>query len=343
MSASGTNPATSRLSDRRQFWVVLIVTVGLAIAASQLTARWLGFRSVPMIPFDYGAANAQTRAFAASSSLGYYGLDWGDIATNTGWWVRRYDIPGASPCEMEVGQELITNVTVSVMVISAFDMDEGYFSNFRCALAPLGQTVQDLKESQSSWAFTKRTLSHYPEYWLQKVFPTAGSAMGVFVGLRAQWRAWSKSGGASDKAVLNGSDAGLPADRISTWNEGRLLRNAATLNAAAQGVHFYGGPKYQSLLRMLNKARARGQVYAVVMPVSPEYRRLFGEKIMRAFEDSMAGLERDCPGTKFVRLDRAKVLNDDSYFWDLVHLNVYGRPIATRELEQRLRELAKSD
>jgi hypothetical protein len=37
------------------------------------------------------------------------------------------------------------------------------------------------------------------------------------------------------------------------------------------------------------------------------------------------------------------VLNDDSYFWDLVHLNVYGRPIATRELEQRLRELAKSD
>jgi len=331
-----THSVTSGLSARRQFWIVLLTTAVLGLGASQLTARWLGFQTIAMTPYDYGAGAAPVRAFAASSSLGYYGLDWGAIATNTGWSIRRYDIPAGSPCEMEAGQELATNATASILVVSAFDLDEGFFSEFRCALVPLGRTFQDLRESQASWAFSKRALSRYPEYWLKQVFPTAGSSMGVLVGLRSKAQAWRRSGGPSDKAVLNGSQAQEKTERVCDWDQGKLLRNAATLNASAQGTHFYSGPKHQSLRRILDRARMRGRVVVVVLPVSPAYHRLVGDKSATEFETSLAGFERDFPTAQFVRLDRLKGLSDDCNFWDLVHLNVYGRAIATRELEQRL-------
>jgi len=327
-------------SHRGQFWIVLLLTLGLASAASWLTAEWLGFRFTSMSPFDYGAKDSPTRVFAASSSLGYFGLDWNEIATEHDWSIRRYDIPGASPCEFEQTQDLVPNATVSILVISTFDMDESYFSDFRAAMVPMGRTIQDLMESHSEWSFTKRTLSQYPEHWIKAIFPTACSSMGVMVGFRAklaELHSGHGNAGDSDKAVLNGTNTIFPTARISDWDQGRFLRNSSGLIASAQGGHFFHGPKHNSLRRVLAKARDRGAVFVVVMPVSSSYQRLVINKRAAAdFEASLANLARDFPDTKWVRLDQVKGLTDDNYFWDLMHLNVYGREIATRELEKSL-------
>lgn len=326
-----------RRSEAWQFWIVLLATLGLACASSWATAIWMGFRFISEEPFDYGSPTAPTKVFVASSSLGYYGLDWDAIAARQDWSIRRYDIPAASPCEFENSQALVPNAKASILVISMFDMDETYFSDYRASLVPVDRTVQDLWDSGVNWAFAKRTLSHYPEDWLRDIYPTAGQSMGVMVGLRSKLAELRKGhgGGNSEKAVLNGANTNFPTVRVSEWDAGRLLRNVSEMIASAQGRHFFAGPKQEALRRILTRAQERGKVFVVVMPVTPEYRRMVAnERVVADFNTMATALASAFPRTQWARLDQVKILDDDQFFWDLVHLNVYGRVIATRELEK---------
>lgn len=341
MSSTPTPAAPgSRLSAPLQFWIVLLVTLGLASVSSWATARWMGFRFTSQEPFDYGSPKAPTRVFVASSSLGYFGLDWSAIAARQNWYIRRYDIPAASPCEFENTQALVPDAKASILVVSMFDLDETYFSDYRAALVPMGLTIEDLRTSGVDWAFAKRTLSQYPEHWVKAAFPTAGASMGVMVGIRSKLAALRQGHGGdpdAEKPVLNGAETQFPTTRVSEWDEGRLLRNSANIIADAQGRHFFTGPKHEALRRVLTRAQERGPVFVVVMPVTPEYRRLVANsRVLADFNTSVAALAGEFPQAHWVRLDQLPALDDSQYFWDLVHLNVYGRAIATGELENVL-------
>lgn len=329
-----------RLPDRAQFCLVLGLTLMIACAVSQVTARWLGFRFASSLPFSYGKSGSPTRVFVSCSSLGYYGLDWNEVATNHGWFIRRFDIPGGSPCESEGTQAQVTNATVSIMVTSIFDQDESVFSEYRAPLVPLHRTVTDLMATHSSWAFSKRTLSRYPEYWTRQIFPTACASIGVMVGFRAKLQHLRGHGSGdpeNEKAVLNGNTGNLPTERVSEWDTGRVLRNAANMRAAAQGVHFFHGPKQAALERMIATALSHGSAYVVIMPVTPEYRRLVAPNPASAdFETFLASLQKEFPAMHLIRIDQTPGLVDSRNFWDLVHLNVYGRAIANQALEQGL-------
>lgn len=331
----------SRLSDCAQFWLVLVLTLMIGCVVSQATARWLGFRFGSAIPCSYGESGSSNQVFVACSSLGYFGLDWNEVATNHDWFIRRFDMPGASPCESEGSQAEVTNATVSIMVTSIFDQDESLLSDFRAEFVPMHRTVTDLRDTHSSWAFSKRTMSRYPEYWTKEVFPTSNASLGVMVGFRARLQALLGHGGGgegNEKAVLNGETDAIPTSRVSEWAAGRVLRNAGIMEAAAENAHFFHGPKQAALQRMINTALAHGSVYVVVLPVTPEYHQLVipDPAVDADFEGFLASLQKEFPALHLVRVDQTPGLADARNFWDLAHMNVYGRAIATRSLEQAL-------
>lgn len=339
-SPAPTAHSESRRADRAQFWLVLGLTLAIGCVVSHATARWLGFRFAGALPLNYGKSGSPTNVFVSCSSLGYYGLNWNEVATNHNWFVHLFDIPGASPCESEGTQAEVPNATISIMVTSIFDQDESMFSDNRAPLVPISRTVTDLMGTHSSWAFSKRTLSRYPEYWTKRIFPTACASVGVMVGFRAKLRALRGHGGGGDeneKAVMNGDTSSMPTGRVSEWDVGRVLRNAGNILAASQGVHFFHGPKQAAFQRMITTALARGPVYVVIMPVTPEYSRLVVRDSDYAnFETFLASLQIKFPELHLVRIDQTPGLVDSRNFWDLAHLNVYGRAIATRALERAL-------
>jgi hypothetical protein len=311
--------------------------------------RWMGIRTAPTLSFSYGNATNLPPIFAASSSLGYYGLDWDAISADCGRVVRRFDVPGASPCELEACQKRVPEATACVVVVSLFDLDETYFSNFRAALVPLSQTISDLIASHSPMAFFKRTLAQYPEHWIKILFPTAGSSTGLMVTIRTKihdltHRHGGGGGDGETKAVMNGDTSQLPTERTSDWDKGRLLRNVAGMKASSQNEHFFDGPKHLAFLRMLSQASKQGKAIVVVMPVSPDYRReMLTPELIADFEKSINEIQKQQPSAVWIRMDKVEKLDSSEYFWDLVHLNVFGRKIATEALTAQLKPALKPE
>jgi hypothetical protein len=52
--------------------------------------------------------------------------------------------------------------------------------------------------------------------------------------------------------------------------------------------------------------------------------------VKQEFEEALAEAQRSAPQARWVRLDQLGELNSNDYFWDLVHMNVYGQKIATK-------------
>jgi len=130
-------------------------------------------------------------------------------------------------------------------------------------------------------------------------------------------------------------------EKISLWDPGRTLRRLASLRSSCQGIHMYNGPKGLAFLRMLQQAQKQGHVVVAVLPLSPHYAGEFlTPQVKQAFEEVLAEAKRNIPTTRWIRLDQLDELKSNDYFWDLVHMNIYGQQIATKAFLDQVRKFS---
>jgi hypothetical protein len=179
------------------------------------------------------------------------------------------------------------------------------------------------------------------------VFPTVGNSDAVLVGLRSKIRERLGFASAAEdretalflpsKPVL---EFGESTARVSDWAEGRIQRRLALVRAENGGRHTFSGPKRLALHRMLMRARQKGGVIVVALPVSQAYVDEFlTPDVVSSFEKALAEETDDVPGIQVVRLDQVPGLTAHRYFMDLVHLNSDGRRVATAAFLEKLRDL----
>jgi hypothetical protein len=226
--------------------------------------------------------------------------------------------------------------------ISLFDFNENYISDFRADIVPLGAAFTTLHESQSSGAHSKRVLAQYPIKYIRTVFPTAGRSTAVMVGIRAELKSLLRrrptNGEETDRPVISTKN-NPHQEGIDAWTPARLLRNLGPMRSRIGSQLVYGGQKWHSLLRYVERGSESGQVILVVIPESPTYRaELVTPAALQQFETRLAELQKRYPDLVCVRLDQAPELRSDALYWDLVHLNAPGQEIATKVLLARLKE-----
>jgi hypothetical protein len=290
-----------------------------------------------------GLTNGPGWMCVAGSSLMYYGLDWDRIGKETGYRLERCGVPAASPSELEAICASTTNAGVMAAGISFYDLNEHFLSDFRAQTVPIATTIGDLYASQADWHFSKRLVSQYPLTWMRKLFPTAGRSLGVMVGLRTMARRWLGRQPDSD-GNLAFNPHGVVNERIEDWPAARTLRNLSQMRAGCQGRSSFDGPKHHALRRLLGNATRQGKVLVVVLPVSQPFAGEFmTEAATREFEGALAEIREACPSVSWLRLDQLPQLKSDRYFWDLVHLNVEGRSIATETLLASLKGLLSKE
>lgn len=314
----------------------------MASLLSHLAAGWLGILTEPQLIERTGSDKASRSLCALGSSLLGFGLDWTQIAQTTQRRIEHCSVPAASPAELAEIESKATPTDLHVIGISIFEMNERYLSDFRSMTVPLAQTVQDLRASNSSWMYTKRVLGQYPLTYIRKVFPTAGRSLGVMVGLREKLRTL--------KGQTKTADGDAPAfgphteytESISTWDPARMIRKLSELRVGMQGAHSFDGPKQLALRRLLNQSLAQGRTIVVVLPVSPPYlKQLISSSQIAEFEASVSKLTSEFPDAAWVRADQIAALQSPEYYWDLIHLNVAGRTIATEYFLNQFTKLGR--
>lgn len=109
------------------------------------------------------------------------------------------------------------------------------------------------------------------------------------------------------------------------------------MRSACEGRHTFNGPKKMALTRLVKRAEDQGPIIFVVVPVSPAYQKEFlTPEVMAEFETVLTELHQLCPRARLVRVDQIPAIRDDALFSDLVHLNIYGRQIATAAFFRQL-------
>jgi hypothetical protein len=80
----------------------------------------------------------------------------------------------------------------------------------------------------------------------------------------------------------------------------------------------------------LQYGKNRGDVIAIVVPVSPAYAKAFmNMELSRQFEPSIRQIEGDISEIRWIRPDHLNALNSDDNLYDLVHMNAVGQQITT--------------
>jgi hypothetical protein len=332
------------MTRRSQLALILSAVTLICVAVSHLTVHCLkisvrhgGYR-------QYGVKGPAGSIILHGSSLAYDGLDWETIARGQGGGIETWPIPGSSPAEWEV-RDLMSPHSKTIVVVSAYDLNEYWLCDFRADVVPLTRSAKDLWQSRADWAFWKRILSQYPMGWVRKLFPTVGRSDGVMTGIRDKVRrlVLNPSGGGGTEGTKFGATAGSELEeKVSDWSAARIQRRLVVLRTRCQGRHTFNGPKYLALERLLQGAEKRGEVSLVVMPVSPFYKNEFlSPNVMRDFEKALCGIGQHCGQTRLVRLDLLPDLETNDLFYDFVHLNLHGRRSATAAFLEQSNKLAK--
>ena len=318
---------------KRQLTFILVVVVAFCSAVSHLAIYWLKIRALPVGYHHYGLKGERADTVLFGSSLAYDGLDWWRISKAQGEAIDSWATPGSSPTEWEVHQKRSLNASRTVVVVSAYDLNEYWLCDFRADIVPLRVTFQDLWQCGVDWQFRKRILSQYVTMFVRKVFPTVGRSDGVMTGVREKLE--QIVGGAAHTEEGEGPKFGAydntqSKDKVTDWSPGHLLRRLALMRTACQGKHLFSGPKKLALERLLQQGGRQGEVTLVVMPVSPIYRKEFlSPRVLREFEGELDEMQQRCPQTRLIRLDQIPALQDNNMFRDFVHLNMFGDQIAT--------------
>jgi hypothetical protein len=342
IESSGTLAASSR---RQQLWIIVLLVVTLTALASHALMAWLKIETTFGRHWVVDAQRIGPSMFVAGSSLAGDGLFWPRITEALGRRAEGWGVAGSSPPEWEAFQPLATESDMTVLVVSAYDLNEHYLSDFRADIVPLQQTVRDLWRSGADWPYAKRLLGAYPLHFIRMLYPTAGRSEGVIVGVReaaanlAQGVVDGKEEPAPTLAFGADETHSYKTEKITDWSPGRMLRRLTEMRSAGQGKHGYEGPKKLAFLRMLQRAHTQGEVIVVVLPVSPQYTSEFlTARVQTEFEAALEDARRSAPGARWVRLDRAPELHSNEYFWDLVHMNSPGQQISTNLFLAHLRE-----
>lgn len=286
----------------------------------------------------YGPSDRPVKALISGSSLTYSAIDWASVADRLGMAIESWPVPGSSPAEWEQLQRRSPQVTTTFVGVSLYDLNEVSVCEFRANIVPIRQTLEDLRAARADVSFVRRMLNWYSLTWLRSVFPTVGMSDRVIFGLRDRGlsllgrRNESGDTGAALQVVADEAST----ERVSDWPEGRLLRRLASMRAN-QGRPWFAGPKHQSLIRLLRRAREQGVVVVLVLPVSGPFQEgILQPADTSAYETSLSEVERAVPGVIWIRLDDISGITSAEYYSDLVHLNSYGRSIVSPEFMRRL-------
>jgi hypothetical protein len=323
--------------------LILCMAVAIASSASHAAIRWLGIKASHGGYRHYGSQHLKAQTILHGSSLAWDGIDWGQISEVLGGTIQSWVTPGSTPSEWEVEHRRSLNVNRAFIVVSPYDLNEYFLCDFRADIVPLGQTIQDLHYCGFDRQLCKRILSQYPQTFVRKLFPTVGRSDGFMVGIRAKLHQLV-SGVASmeviDAPKLGSTRTSEIVERVSDWSPARLQRRLVLMRTGFQGKHWFNGPKKMAIARLLKESGLQGQVVMVVMPLSPIYQKKFlDSSVMQRFEEALEDLQHRSPQTRLVCLDQLPALNNNSMFYDLVHLNRYGQQIATAKFLEQLRSL----
>jgi hypothetical protein len=166
----------------------------------------------------------------------------------------------------------------------------------------------------------------------------------VMVGIRAAFAhlvsPWFRIEAEAGPAIKGENRTGAEKDdkeKLSEWTQARILRRVALMRSACRGNQWFNGPKHLALMRMLERAAEHGKVVVMVLPVSDIYtREMLNPEAIAQFENSLTKVQEAVPAVQWFRLDHTSHLTSDENFYDLVHLNIYGNEIATREFVNQL-------
>lgn len=321
--------------------VVFLVSLVLASAADHVLGFWLGFSPPPR---GYIGAHrrvgpeAGPQVFCAGSSLTVAALYWSEVSQALGQGIETWSVAGSSPDIWEEWQRQSPHSTTTIIGISVYDLNEMHVAPDRANIVPLAQTIKDLWSSHADSGLSHRVLTQYALKYVKLFFPTAGNSDRVLVAVRAKVAdllGRQASLAQHEGVVVEPSPPALAAGEssasVSDWSSGRLLRRVAVLRAENRGRHeFFSGPKHVAFQRMLLRARQRGRVIVVVLPVAREYSEAFlDDGSVAAFEKEIHEATAIAPKATIVRLDRLPGMSNPSYFQDLAHMNSLGRSAAT--------------
>lgn len=333
-----------RKALRSKIWTlaaVLFLSLVLASVADHLLVLWLVIPQ-PGISFLglYRRVGPESgpQVFCAGSSLTVAALSWSEVSEAMGQGIETWGVAGSSPDIWEQWQKQRPQSNVTLIGVSLFDLNEMHLADARANVVPLPRTVDDLLSTQTDPALSHRILSQYSLKYVRILFPTAGNADEVLVGLR------SKAAGLVRRQASLAEHEGVMVEppapvlgsvestsSVNEWPSDHLIRRLAVLRAENRGQHeFFEGPKNRALHRMLYQARKQGRVILVVLPVSEPYRQEFiDETTEAAFERAISQAMAIVPEATLIRLDRLPGISDPAYFFDLVHMNSLGRRFAT--------------
>ena len=333
------------MSRRKQLLVIILTVLTLTSALDHLIAWQFRIMAKAGNQLQFGNTASPRLAFAAGSSLAFYGIAWNDVAELVHAKILSYAVPGGSVREMEVLFRRQPAATRTFIGISAYDINEHHISDFRAQLVPFTEEVGNLWAARADWAHSKKVLSQYPMRAIRAIFPTAGQYGAVMVKLREILRAISRGGMPVQKQAQAATpDFAVITDKgnnqtstISDWDPARLQRNIVDISSHGGGNFEFHSTKRQSLFRFIHQGATQGKVVVIVMPESPVYNAEFlKEPVRRRFEEFLADAQNETPEALWVRLDQVPELNSNQYFWDLVHMNVTGQAIATKFLLEKL-------
>jgi len=346
--AHETNQHMVDLAMNRKWQLVTILCVVALITAvvSHSTTSWLRIETAPGGYWVIGPGSGRASVFMAGSSLAGDGIAWPEIANQLNLRIEGWGVAGSSPSEWERFQQLETHTNLAILVVSPYDLNEYFLSDHYPQVVPLLQTLKDLRKTPMDWAFYKRVVSTYPLRYARILFPSAGRSDGVIKGIREKAETSVKS----MFPVVAGNNSGPsftdPVSRveiknvqITNWSPSLMLRRIVGMRMACEGKHGYNGLRRLAFLRMLRQAQEQGRVAVVVLPVSPAYAKEFlTPSVKNEFEAMLVEAWQSAPKAFWVRLDQVEELNANQNYYDLVHMNPYGRAIATENLLSQLRE-----
>lgn len=331
--------------------VIALFSLVLSSVANHALAHWLGLsRNAPWT----GASALYRRigpesgpqVFCAGSSLLVSGLSWPRVSESLGEGVENWTVAGSSPEVWEVFQQRKRISDVTIIGVSVYDLNEMRLTPERASFVPLTATLADLWSSKPDADLRRRILTQYGMAYLQILYPVAGNADKVLVGLRKKIAdlLGLQNGLEQHEGVVVERNGVLEVEdgdtNVSEWSPGRVLRRLESLRADTHGAHdFSAGPKSRALRRVLSRAQEQGRVIVVVLPVSQYYADAFLDKASIAkFDNALQNDMSVAPQATVVRLDRTPGISDNKYFFDLVHMNSSGRQVATSALLKTLDE-----
>lgn len=337
------------MNRSRQLALVLIVATLIAAMGSHWVASWLKVKTTAAQAFTVGKQNGNPPAFLAASSVGGYAISWELISTQLDMQIKVWGIAGGSPYEFEQFQKRVPEARTTFIVVSTYDLDEALICDFRAAIVPIGQTIETLRTIHSDRDYWKRTLKQYPMTWLRTLFPTLGRSRGIMGRLRENVVNLIKPSshtsetlaGPTIKFGKGAADDEYMRQKVSDWSKSQIAGKLVATRVDFQGAHSFNGPKRLAFERMLQYTDKRGRTIVIVLPVSPAYSKEFMHpEAVQEFEYALTRLQQGAPRAEWLRLDQLPGLASDENFCDLVHMNIFGKQIATEALQTWLKQPA---